>query len=136
MQNNNLINVSALISTRVNNRGITEILNVLAHNKSQYGFPGGKIEKGETPKQAIVRETIEELGVKPTNIQQIGLYSALTPEGKDITMYVFSGDLPSGIHPQAEIKELHWMTYNEMAANQSLLTPMTLQHVMPILKSL
>lgn len=57
--------VSALIVKRINQDGETEILNVLAKNKNKtkYGFPGGKLEDGETPLDAVIRETEEELGV-------------------------------------------------------------------------
>ncbi len=36
-----------------------------------WAFPGGKIEDGETPEQAALRESFEETGLKPANMEQI-----------------------------------------------------------------
>lgn len=130
------LTVSALIVTRTNEDGATEILNVLAHNKNKYGFPGGKLEAGESPEDAVMRETEEELGVKPTNVVYKDTYKALTPEGRGIEMSVFTGEVSGDIKPTNEIAELHWLTYEQMADDLNLLTPMTIDHVMPILKTL
>lgn len=38
----------------------------------EVSFPGGKIEKGENPADAAIRETVEELGCKEKDIELIG----------------------------------------------------------------
>lgn len=128
------IEVSALLVIRSHTSERSEILNVLAYNKTKYGFPGGKLEKGESPEAAVIRETEEELGVTPTDIVYINTFKAFTPEGREIKMHVFTGHVSKGIVPSAEIKELHWLTYEDMTKNMDVLTPMTIDHVLPILK--
>jgi 8-oxo-dGTP pyrophosphatase MutT (NUDIX family) len=133
---NSPLRVSALIVTRKESGQPLEILNVLAHNKTKYGFPGGKLEESESPEDAVIRETEEELGVTPTNLVYQATYEALTPEGRGISMFVFTGSVTEDIAPTNEIAELHWLTYDQMTSNLELLTPMTIEHVLPLIKSL
>lgn len=133
---NSPLQVSALIVTREKTDGTLEILNVLAHNKTKYGFPGGKLEETESPEQAVIRETEEELGVTPTNIVYKATYEALTPEGREIKMFVFTGNVTDDIAPANEIAELHWLTYDQMVSSIDLLTPMTIEHVLPLIQTL
>lgn len=41
--------------------------------KDKYNFPGGKLEKGETFTEGVIRETIEETGLIPFDLDMKGL---------------------------------------------------------------
>ena len=56
-----------------------------------FSFPGGHIESGETPEQAAVRETMEELGLQVT-IHKL----AVVADWQGSTQYYFLADLLGG----------------------------------------
>jgi mutator protein MutT len=45
------------------------------YDRRRWGFPGGAVEPGETPEQAVVRETREETGVEVRVDALVGSYS-------------------------------------------------------------
>ena len=54
--------------------------------------PGGKLEVGESPRQAAVREVQEEVGVTPRGVVQRGELSFQFVDGYGIHVYVFAAD--------------------------------------------
>ncbi len=70
---------------------------VLIHKKTGLGkgkinAPGGRIEKGETPAGAAVRECMEEIGVVPLNLIHTGELSFIFMDGYSLFGYVFFAD--------------------------------------------
>lgn len=58
-------------------------------------LPGGKVEKGETPREAAIRETMEELNLERDDIELIGdMDYIVTPYG--FIMYPFVAKLNKG----------------------------------------
>ena len=54
----------------------------------KYEFPGGKLEKGETPEGAVIREVREELNLEITNLQHFLTVTHAYPDF-NITLHSF-----------------------------------------------
>jgi len=90
-----------------------------------WGLPGGKIEPGETPGQAAIRESTEETGFDPTGFP----LDLLREDGQYTTFFT---PLPAPFEPvlNSEHSESVWAPLNELPAPlhpglAPLLTPMS-----------
>lgn len=53
---------------------LTQRTEHLPSHKGQIAFPGGKIEEGETPIEAALREAHEEVGLDPADVRVLGAF--------------------------------------------------------------
>ena len=76
-------------------------------------FVGGKVEKGETKQQALVRECSEELAVK---VAVGDVFTEVTHEYPDITVHLtlFNAEIAEGVPQLLEHCDIKWITPAEI----------------------
>ncbi len=94
--------------------------------------PGGRLEEGETPEQAAVREVEEELLVTPSEIRPAGELSFQFMDGHSIHVWVFTATECAGEAKETEEAvplwtELDQIPYDEMWADDRIWVPLMLE---------
>jgi 8-oxo-dGTP diphosphatase len=85
-------------------------------------FPGGKLEPGESPEQAVVRELREELGVEPCEqcLQPFAFASTPVDGGRWLLMPLFVCRRWDGFVDPKENQEIAWVRPERLSDYQLL----------------
>jgi 8-oxo-dGTP pyrophosphatase MutT (NUDIX family) len=89
---------------------------LLVHEKEQrfWNWPQGRVEEGETPEQAAVREAREETGLEIALERRLAVLEDTFPDTKEIHVYlgtVVAGQLDL---PEDEILDARYFTAGEL----------------------
>ena len=98
----------------------------------KYNAPGGRIEAGETPEAAAVRETQEELCVTPTGLRPAGRLHFVFVDGYSLDCHVFTATDALGTATETDEAVPFWcatdsIPYPEMWADDRLWLPLLLE---------
>ena len=102
----------------------------LGHGK--INAPGGRLEPGETPEQAAVRETQEEVGLTPLHLRGAGKLDFAFTDGYSLRCHVFTADAYEGVLIETEEADPFWcaeseIPYGRMWSDDRLWVPLLLQ---------
>ena len=111
----NLVTVSAVIMVDIDGR---ILIAQRPEGKSMAGlweFPGGKVEDGETPERALIRELKEELGIDTTEACLAAFtFASHTYDDFHLLMPVFLCRKWDGFVQAKEGQNLKWVKINDL----------------------
>ncbi|MFW2390562.1 MAG: 8-oxo-dGTP diphosphatase MutT [Polyangiales bacterium] len=83
------------------------------HLAGMWEFPGGKLEEGEAPEDALVRECLEECGIEVEVAEILDVTHHSYPE-KDVLLLFYLCELRAGEVRNIEIADHAWVTPEEI----------------------
>ena len=88
------------------------LLVVRTRGRDRFYLPGGKLEPGESPEEALMREVREELGVVLRELRPAFTVEAAAhglAEPTRLTMRCFHGEFTGQLLAAGEIEEIAWL---------------------------
>ena len=77
-------------------------------------FPGGHVEKGEAFTDAVIREVLEETGLKIQSPQLCGIKDWIQKDGTRYMVLFYKTDKFEGTLTSSDEGEVYWITLEEM----------------------
>ncbi|MCX6815549.1 MAG: 8-oxo-dGTP diphosphatase [Candidatus Aenigmarchaeota archaeon] len=108
--------VDATLCYIVKNGKILLIYKKRGFGAGKWNGAGGKIENSETEKQAAIRETVEETGLRPVNAEKFGYLKFFFGQtgDPDMTVHVFKSEDFSGTLRETEEAKPKWFDLSEI----------------------
>jgi mutator protein MutT len=89
----------------------------LRHHRGQISFPGGRIEHGESPVDAAMRELREEVAIPPSDVRVLGTLSKLytPPSNSAIVPVVMEAEqMLTCVPDPVEVEEWFWVQLDQL----------------------
>jgi 8-oxo-dGTP pyrophosphatase MutT (NUDIX family) len=111
------------------------VLTVRKRGTERFMLVGGKLEPGESARDAALRETREEVGIEVASATLIGEFHSLAANEPDHTLHSTVFWIESDAEPvaSAEIEEVRWTPLRDHPDD---LAPMLEHHVLPAIREL
>ena len=110
------------------------VLTVRKRGTERFMLVGGKLEPGESARDAALRETWEEVGLRIESATLLGEFHSMAANEPDHTLHSTVFWVESGAEPvaSAEIAEVRWTPVRDHPDD---LAPMLEHHVLPVILS-
>ncbi len=109
-----------------------------APSKDNWGLPGGAVEVGETVREAVVREILEETGVTVKPVKLITVFDSIHRDEDDRVRYhyilfEYLCEYVSGeVTPNSDAPDARWVEFNDLDSIDIM--PITKKFLLKVLK--
>ena len=125
MNEHGLIKIATLCVLRYKNKFLL-LKRFNEPNKGKYVPVGGKLKNYESPKDGVIRETLEETGIIIKEPKFFGILTESSPTNYNWISYIFCSEIKYILPPTSDEGKLEWIEYDKI---KKIPTPLTDHHI-------